>query len=421
MYQTPKGTKDLGPDEMIRREYVISVISRIFQKYGFDPMDSPAFEEWALLSAKSGGGEEIKQEIYYFKDKSDRELGLRFELTTSLCRFVANNSSLPKPFRRYMIGKVWRYDNPSQLRWREFTQADIDIIGAQSMDAEAEYISAICEIFSRLGFGDFEIKMNNRKITESFVRSLGVKDIAGVFRSIDKISKIGESEVYAELKSKGVALESIKKILSFISLTSLDEVEAKLGKGSEGVEELRKIIDLAGENSRFLKPDMSLVRGLDYYTGPVFEISLGKGVSVGGGGRYDDLIEVFGGKPTPATGISIGIDRLVSVMEERNMLDMEQASTKIFVVNVSESVIGNARQVAREIRSQGIACEYDITGRSLSKQLAYVNSRKIPWAMVLGEKEINSGKAKLRNMSTGDEVDVNLGALATVKKLFSAV
>ena len=417
MFQTPKGTRDIEPEEMIRYEYVLSVVKKVFQKYGFDPLDTPAFEDWALLAAKQGGGAEIKDEIYYFKDKSGRELGLRFDLTVPLGRFVASNSNIPKPFRRYQIGKVWRYDNPSNLRWREFTQADIDIVGTDSSEADTECLLAICEILSSLGFSDFSIRINNRKITEDFVKSLGIKNCVDVFRSVDKLQKIGENGVEKEMLSKGIPKEKIRMILDFIKLTDLKKVSAFVP--SPGIAELEKILSSMGDYEKYIKVDMSLVRGLEYYTGPVFEISLGKDVSVGGGGRYDSLVEVFGGKKTPAVGISIGLDRLIAVMQDRKMLDLRKTLTEIFVVSVNETVKKDVLSIVQQLRSKGIATEFDIMDRSLSKQLAYINSRGIPYALVIGEKEIQSKKAKLRDMQSGEEAEIPLDNLDHAKKFIS--
>ena len=400
-FQTPRGTKDIMPEEMIRYDYVISVIKDVFEKYGFDPLDTPAFEDWALLSAKQGGGEAVKDEIYYFKDKSNRELGLRFDLTVPLGRLVANNPDLPKPFKRYQIGKAWRYDNPGAMRWREFTQADIDIVGSDSLEAEAECLKAVCEIFLALGFSDFSVRVNSRKIADNFIRSIGLTDAASVFRSIDKLEKIGESGVKKELAEKGIPEKKADQIIEFVRIRDLEK--AKKIAGPEGIDDLEKIIDMSGEFRRYLIADMSLIRGLDYYTGVVFEISLGAGVSVGGGGRYDNLTEVCGGKKTPAVGISIGISRLVSVMEERKMLSKAKTKCLVFVISVSSEAKKGVAGLVQKLRSIGIPADFDIMSRTLSKQLQYVNSRGIPFAIVVGEKELKSGSAKIRDMKTGKE------------------
>ena len=415
MFQNARGTRDTMPDEMIRFQYVIDVIKRIYEKYGFDPLDTPVFEEWGLLSAKQGGGEEIKQEIYYFKDKSERELGLRFDLTVPLARVFVNNPQLPLPFKRYQIAKVWRYDKPGANRWREFWQADIDVVGSESIEAEAECLKAICEIFYELGFSDFSIRINNRKTVEAFVKSVDVKDYVDVFRSVDKMDKIGEDGVRKELEGKGVEEDKIKKILEFIKIRNIEDARKFV---SEGLDELETITSLLKDYGKNISVDMSLVRGLEYYTGPVFEVTLGEGLpSVGGGGRYDNLTESVGGKKIPATGISLGVDRIVSVMGERGMFNFGKTVCNVFVIAVNEKVKSSVIDVTEKIRKNGIAAEFDLMNRSLSKQLDYASSRGIPYVIVIGDKELQSGKAKVRDMKTGEEKDISLNELEEIKKI----
>lgn len=415
MFQNARGTRDTMPEEMIRFQYVIDVIKRIYEKYGFDPLDTPVFEEWGLLSAKQGGGEEIKQEIYYFKDKSERELGLRFDLTVPLARVFVNNPQLPLPFKRYQIAKVWRYDKPGANRWREFWQADIDVVGSESIEAEAECLKAICEIFYELGFSDFSIRINNRKTVEAFVKSVDVKDYVDVFRSVDKMDKIGEDGVRKELEGKGVEEDKIKKILEFIKIRNIEDARKFV---SEGLDELETITSLLKDYGKNISVDMSLVRGLEYYTGPVFEVTLGEGLpSVGGGGRYDNLTESVGGKKIPATGISLGVDRIVSVMGERGMFNFGKTVCNVFVIAVNEKVKSSVIDVTEKIRKNGIAAEFDLMNRSLSKQLDYASSRGIPYVIVIGDKELQSGKAKVRDMKTGEEKDISLNELEEIKKI----
>ena len=190
-FQTPRGTRDFPPEEMMKRQYVFDTIRQVFESFGFSPMETPAFESWELLSAKGGGGEEVKDEIYYFRDKSNRELGLRFDLTVPMARFVASNPQLAKPFKRYQIGRAWRYDRPQAGRFREFWQADVDVIGAEGTDADAECIAVAVEALKRLGFSRFTVRLNSRKVLNSTIKSAGVdaKDAAQVFRALDKLEK----------------------------------------------------------------------------------------------------------------------------------------------------------------------------------------------------------------------------------------
>jgi len=421
MYQPPRGTRDFAPEDMIKRNYVISRITDIFEKWGFDPLQTPAFEDWKLLAAK--GGEEIKNEIYYFKDKSNRELGLRFDFTVPLARFVVNNTQLPKPFRRYQIGPVWRYDRPGSGRYREFWQADIDVVGAPAGEADAVCIATVCETLQILGFKDFFVRLNNRKIIEAFLISIGLKqNVPEIMRSIDKLEKIGEKEVENELKEKNIRQDKIKKILNFIKIKNLPEARKFMEKeelGKEGVAELEAILDFIDifGFSDYVRFDLSLVRGLEYYTGPVFEINAGINVSVGGGGRYDNMIEAFGGKPTPATGISFGIDRLILAMEEKKLLNTEKTKTKIYIAPVADTAVKDAISLSRKLISLGIPTEFDLMKRSLTKELDYANAKGIPFVIVLGEKEIKSGIIKVRNMKSGEEKEVGLNTLEDIRKI----
>jgi histidyl-tRNA synthetase len=422
-FQPPRGTRDFLPEDMIRRQYVLQTIWKIFEKWGFDPLETPAFEDWALLSAKQGGGEEIKNEIYYFKDKSDRELGLRFDFTIPLARVIANNPGIAKPFRRYQIGPVWRYDRPGSGRYREFYQADIDIVGAPAGESDALCIAVACDAFKELGFDDFFVRLNNRKIIEAFLLTIGIKKekITDALRSIDKLEKIGEKNVADELKMKKIDTPMIKKILEFTKIKKLSEAKKYVEKeklGQEGVKEMETILNAceAFGISDFVKFDLSLVRGLEYYTGPVFEVFAGLNVSAGGGGRYDNLIQIAGGNPTPATGISLGIDRILLALEEKKLIKTAKTNVKIYIASINEGVKPDVISLARKFFSLGISVEFDLMNRSLSKQLAYVNAKGIPFSIVIGDKEVKESKAKLRDMKSGKESEIHFGNLEEVKK-----
>lgn len=396
-FQTPRGTRDLPPAEMRKRQRIIATCQKVFERYGFEPLETPAFEDWKMLSAKQGGGDAIRDEIYYFRDKSKRELGLRFDLTVPASRFVASNPSLPKPFRRYQIGRVWRYDRPGAGRYREFWQADVDIFGSDSPLADAECVLAACDVLEALGIS-FVVRMNSRAIMEDFLKGAGIKNADGVLRAIDKLDKIGKEGVAAELKTARLKDKGIKELLNFISLSDGKKILSKLtDEGKSAYETLKRIGKIV--SSRFeTRIDMSLVRGLAYYTGPVFEIVAGAGPSIGGGGRYDSLVALFGGPRLSATGISLGVDRIAALMP-----DEKATSAKVFIASVSEKTAEKCARLAQELRSAGVSCEYDVTGRGLSKQLAYASSKGIPYVLVVGEKELASGKYKLRDMRSGKE------------------
>ncbi len=413
--QPPRGTRDFLPEEMIGRKFILETIEKTFQKFGFQPLDTPAFEGWQLLSKKGSGGNEIKKEIYYFKDKSDRELGLRFDLTVPAARVVASNPQLPKPFKRYQIGKVWRYDNPQVGRFREFTQADVDVFGSAKMDCEAECLAVGVEALKQLGFRDFSIRLNNRKVLNGLIEFVGIRNAPEIFKILDKLEKIGEREIIKQLKQISDE-KTAKKVLELISIKGTPEMvlskAKKLLKGikiaDDGLSELSEIIEKSkvyGISDK-VTIDFSLVRGLDYYTGPIYEIAIKSKTVVGsvaGGGRYDKLIELYGGKPTPATGFSLGVERLYEIMKNEGMLKTPKTCTKIFIVAVNEKVRDEAIKIAEKLRKRGIEAETDLMGRDLRKQLEYTNSSGIPYALFVGEKELEAKKFTLRDMKTGKE------------------
>ncbi len=412
-FQPPRGTRDFLPEEMFKRQFIIDTARDVFEKWGFDPLDTPAFEDFELLTAKSG--EAIKDEIYYFRDKSDRELGLRFDFTVPLARVVASNPGIPKPFRRYQLGPVWRYDRPGSGRWREFWQADIDIVGSAGPEADAEVVACACAALQKMGISNFFVRVNNRKIINSFLKSLGASD---AIRTIDKLEKIGEAAVKEELKAKGIYEEKIDSIMKFIRIKDVDKAASlvKEEKGREGIKELQELIRRLGAFGFSATPDMSLVRGLDYYTGNVFEIMQEGNLTITAGGRYDNMIEGFGGKPTPATGISLGIDRLANLVQ----LDFGKTKVNVYIANVDEKSKDRCAEIAKQLRELGLNVEYDVVSRSLAKQLEYVNSKGIKFLLVVGEKELKSGTLKLRNMQTGGEKEVELRNLKRVADIINS-
>jgi len=422
-FQPPKGTRDYIGEDAVKLQKVLDVVRSVFERFGFTPLFTPAFEDFGLLSVKGGLGEAVKDEIYYFKDKSDRELGLRFDLTMPMVRVVASNPQLKKPFKRYAIGTVWRYENPQAARFREFWQADVDIIGSSSMQADAECVAIVCECLDKLGFKDYYVRLNNRKILQKiFEKLIGSDKVKDAFRSIDKLDKIGLDGVKAELEQKGIPAKDILKFLKIKG--SNKSVLSKLRKmygENEGVAETEKLLALAkkfGVEKRLVF-DVSLVRGLDYYTGLLFEIYLGERFGCGGGGRYDKLVETVGGSALPATGISLGISRIVEVMKERDMFKpLLEGSTDVFVASVDEESFGSAVKIAAKLRKKGIRCETDSSGNSLSKQLEYADSAGIDYVIIIGEKELKEGKLTLKDMKSKTESRIPLSEIVkSIKKL----
>ncbi|MBI4896253.1 MAG: histidine--tRNA ligase [Candidatus Aenigmarchaeota archaeon] len=416
-FQPPKGTKDILPDEMRKMLFVFDTCRAVFEKYGFVPLETPAFENFDLLAAK--GGEAIKDEIYYFKDKADRELGLRFDFTVGTARFIANNPTLTKPFKRYAFGKVWRYDNPQAMRWREFYQLDVDTFGSAHVDADVECLACFSECLDKLGIKNHEIRVNNRILLKTYLLSQGVKEekIPDWFRSIDKLDKIETKGVTAELEKKGFDKKIIKKVMA-----GLEQSNKKITalKKLEGYQELERLQTLAASYgiADKLMIDLSLVRGLEYYTSFVFEIAIkGIRVSVAGGGRYDKMVKAFGGADMPATGISFGLSRMIEYMEEQKIFPFEKTTTKLFIATVDDAAKPAALELASKLRSRGVATETDVMNRNLAKQFDYTNARGIPYMLVLGKQELTTKQLHLRNMKTGQERNVSLRDLSWVQSL----
>ena len=420
MYQPPRGTRDFLPEEMYKRNWVLDRIKEVFGVYGFEPLGTPAFENWELLKMKSG--EDVINQIYYFKDKSDRELGLRFDLTTSLARVVATHRELQMPFKRYALGTVWRYENPSEKRFREFWQADADTVGVSDAIADAEVLSAAVDCLKLMGFEGFVIKLNDRRILEAFILQTGTEKglVLEAIRSVDKLLKIGRDGVINELSKLSIQPELAGKLLNILSrkgapIDILSQVEKELSgspEGLKGCEALKDVIEYATffDYAEYLVVELSLARGLDYYTGPVFEI-LAKGYedygSIAGGGRYDEIINLFGGETTPATGISFGIERLVQLLEMKGGFIGKELGVAILVAPISDKVKGEAIRIAQELRTAGFSTILDLLGRRFSKQLEYANKKHVRKVVIVGEREIAEGCVTIRDMMTGGQITVN--------------
>jgi histidyl-tRNA synthetase len=431
-FKSPRGTRDFLPQEMNKINYITNTFRDVFEQYGFEPLNTPVFESLDTLRIKCG--DEVEKQIYKFKDKKGRELGLRFDLTVPLARIIAGNPTLLKPFRRYGISKVWRYERPeAKRRFREFLQADFDIIGSDKEEADVEVLAVACDCLKAIGLHDFCIKLNNRKVLEALSRLAGIprNKHLDVFRIIDKLEKVGLSNVRVELLEKlGLeAKEAVEKLLGFIRKNEKQMVQMskeyqsiKIGNQTgvqrliEGLEEMMNIQRIAGEYgvSETIRMDFSLARGLDYYTGSVFEIVIEKGRefgSVGGGGRYDELIELYGGERTPATGISLGIDRIVMVMKNKELFKLSKTKTKVFVAPVKENMKSEAIRIAQILRRNQIPTELEVMDRSLKRQLEYVNKREIPFVVIVGEKEMTEGYVVLKDMRKNEQQRIKIAHL----------
>ncbi|MEM5794540.1 MAG: histidine--tRNA ligase [Candidatus Aenigmatarchaeota archaeon] len=422
-----KGTRDFLPEEMIIRQKILEKVKNTFELFGFQPLETPALESWEILSAKGAGGEEILKETYNFEDLGKRRVGLRYDLTVPLARVVASNPNLPLPFKRYQIQNVWRYGDVSKGRLREFLQADIDIVGSESMLADAEVIACAVSCLNSLGFKNFLVRINNRKILSALVKFVRIEEEKAleVFRSIDKLEKIGEEKVKKELEEKGISQDSIKKIFDFIKIDETPEKvfekikDLSFDEGKEGIEELKEIVFYLKEmgTDAKIKIDLSLARGLDYYTGPIFEISAEKEIgSIAGGGRYDKLIGIFAKKEIPATGISLGIERIIEVMKKRKMVEEKKCKTKVFVATINKEILKKSLPIIQKLRENGIETDFDLRERSLTRQLEYANSLGIPFVLILGEKELKEKKFRLRFMEKKIEKELSLDEVIRILK-----
>ncbi|MGY5873036.1 MAG: histidine--tRNA ligase [Candidatus Thorarchaeota archaeon] len=417
--RTVRGMRDLFGPEMRVRDFLMKTAIDVFQKFGYEPLDSPVMELWETLSAK--GGEEVEAETFKFTDKGEREVGLRFDLTVPLARIAATNPHLPKPFKRYAVGKAWRYDRPQAGRYREFEQADVDIIGAASPAADAEVVLVALEFLRRIFGEDCIIKINNRKVLKGLTEQAGVPDDLAFecFRAIDKLDKINRDGVLEELKNRGISKEASDFLIDAIAIKgsgagSLDKFREILSGseiGIEGVDELlmmAEIFDKAGVGDKILF-DMSLARGLDYYTGPVFEgryLGKPKVGAILGGGRYDHLIEKFGGQATPATGISLGIGRMIEVVIARGLAEKLLPQLDVFIAPIKSPMVQYGMALQNDLVKQGISCEVDIMERSLKKLFAQADSKNASLTIIIGERDIEKGEVSVRDMKTKETEQV---------------
>ena len=435
LIQPPKGTRDFLPEEMILRRKVMETIRECFALYGFVEIDSPVFEYFELLSRKCGS--EIEKEIYVFEDKAKRKLGLRFEFTSPLGRYYATNSEkLAKPFKRYIIGKVYRYENTQAGRYREFYQADADIVGSYSMNVENELLDLAVFTLEKLGMGNYEIVINNRKILDGIINAAGIdeskKDAA--LRALDKTAKIGEAGVIKEFKENGIGEENYRSFMRLIDLNAESEDSKKLAvlkericadlkdesiknKANEGIEELSAIIENerkaeTREGSGVIKFDPLLVRGLGYYTGPIFEIK-SKDVAIGSfaaGGRYDNLVELYGARPEGACGISFGVERIIDIITERDkdILKSFSSPVKVYIIYLSENEKIFALKTAKFFRLKGITTELSVSSEhNIGKEIKYADKKGIEYFAVIGEKEASEQKLALKNLKTRKETAVS--------------
>ena len=432
----PKGTRDFSPIEMARRNYIFDTIRKAFHLFGFQQIETPAMENLSTLMGKYGEeGDKLLFKIQnsgdYFKGLTDEELlsrnatklaskfcekGLRYDLTVPFARYVVmHREELTFPFKRYQIQPVWRADRPQKGRYREFYQCDADIIGNNSLINEVELIQLIDYVFEKLNIR-VAIKLNNRKVLAGIADVIGEPEkIIDITVAIDKIDKIGLDGVTAELKSKEISDESIEKLLPILKAQGNNEEKMAIlsqtlsgnAIGEKGVEELQFILDTiksVGIKST-LDIDLTLARGLNYYTGAILEVkALDVAIgSITGGGRYDNLTGVFGMDGMSGVGISFGADRIYDVMNQLDLYPQDAISTtKVMFVNFGEKEAMRSLQIIGELRKAGISAELFPSNDKMKKQMGYANNKAIPFVAIIGEQELTDGTVALKNMTTGE-------------------
>lgn len=419
--RTLKGFRDFLPEDMKIRQRVISLFKQVFESFGYEPLETPTLEHADILLGKYG--EEAEQLIYQFEDRGGRKVAMKYDLTVPTCRVVAQyGDKIPLPFKRYQIQPVWRADNTQKGRFREFYQCDADTIGSPSMIADAEFIQMGLEIMKKLGFTDFYARINNRKFIDGLVQYAGAtqEQFYVICIAIDKLEKIGLDGVIAEMEKKGVGAEVIKKIIDVVSLkgtneeliNKLSEMMKEVPVAQEGLSELGLIfsyLKTAGVADDLYTFDLSIIRGLSYYTGPVWEFTVRDGGvgSVAGCGRYDKLVGLYLGRDVPATGGSFGIERLFEVIKERGLLKDESNKEELVTI-FSPELAQQSFKLANELRKKGKSVIlYPDEKAKIEKQLKFANKKGIETVYILGPEEIEKKTVKVKNMKTGEQTVLN--------------
>ncbi len=421
------GFMELNPTDQILFNKMMDIIRKNYEKFGFLPIDTPLIEKSEVLLAKGGG--ETEKQIYKVV-KGNQDMSLRFDLTVPLARYVAQHySELTFPYRRYHIGKVYRGERSQKGRFREFYQADIDVIGNNSLSIinDAEIPSVIYSTFKDLGFDRFTIRINNRKILSGFFNSLGIKDVYIVLRAVDKLEKLGRDKVKEELLENGFSLSQIESILGFMSIEgSNKEIIEKLKAlnienelFTEGIDELSTVLEylkLFGVPEDNFKLDLTIARGLDYYTGTVYETYLDDYPTIGSvcsGGRYDNLAEYYTNQKLPGVGISIGLTRLFyQLMEAGIIKTIDNSLTRVLVIPM-DGYFDEGIELASKLRNEEIFTQVYLEKIKLGKKFNYADKLGIPFVIVIGEEEKNSGAYTLRDMKTGEQKSYNYKELVT--------
>lgn len=414
-----KGTRDFMKNEQRVRNEIINKLQQVFENYGYEPIETPMVCMYDILASKYAGGDEILKEIYKFKDQGQRDIALRYDLTVPFARLIGMNADLRMPFKRYEIGKVFRDGPVKPGRVREFIQCDVDMVGVKSMMAEAELMVMASDIYKLLGL-DVYIAFNNRKLLSGIIRTAKVSEELerSVILSLDKLEKIGQGGVSQELIEKGLSEEQIVKLFSLLMMNEKDLLK-KLGSNplneliEQGIKELKELeyyIDSVGIKN-ICKFSPYLARGLEIYTGTVFEIFLTDGSitsSLSGGGRYDNIVGAFlnNGKEYPAVGITFGLDVIYLALEAKGFMIKEVPPAQVYIIPIGTE--SEAFKLTANLRRRGVSADIEMDRRKLRKSLEYASKQGIPFVIVIGEEEIKNGKVKIRNMETGSEMETNL-------------
>jgi histidyl-tRNA synthetase len=447
----PQGTRDFSAEVVRKRNYILSTIKNIFELYSFQPLETPAMENLETLMGKYGEEgdklifkilnngldyetkvEKTKagfEKILEGKSSTDiTERALKYDLTIPFARYVAmNHTKLTFPFRRYQIQPVWRADRPQKGRYREFTQCDADVVGSLSLLNEVELANIYHEVFIKLGLKNYELKINSRKILVALAELCGGADkMIDITIAIDKLDKIGLEKVKEELQQRGLKDEQITIIESYLNITGsneekLNQIKSLIGFseiGRQGIDEVEFVFNQTKNTN--LSIDFTLARGLNYYTGIIFEVKAPEEVkmgSIGGGGRYDDLTGLFGVPNIPGVGISFGVDRIYDVLEELNSFPQDvQVSTKALFFNMGEAESQFAFGIMQQLRSSGIACELYHEATKINKQFTYAERKNIPFVIIIGSKEMEEKNCAVKNLATGNQEIVALEKLADYLK-----
>ena len=411
-FKKVKGTVDYYPEDMSIRNQIFDSLKRTAAAFNFMEVEPAALESMKLLTCKSG--EEIKNQIFVLEKRSKEEIGLRFELTASMARmFVEKQKCVQKPVKWFALSRMWRYEQPQAGRLREFYQLSAELFGSSKPQADSEIISFLIQCLTDLGLTekDFVVRINNRKLIQGMLLDFIQKDkIEAVFAEIDKFSKLSKSEIEANLRDLGIDDDQIESVFDIILTEDIGHIEPKNNQTKEGLNELALVLN--NVDSKFVDLDLTTVRGLAYYTGTVFEIfdRGGKLRSIAGGGRYDNMIKIFGGEPSSATGFGIGLATLNLLLQEKGVLPKPDTGCDYFIAPISIEVVDDSAKIAAKLRTK-FRVEMDLMGRKLGKQLAYADSIGAKNAIIIGEDELKSGKLKVRNLSSGEEKNCTVDEL----------